>query len=114
VYDIIMKYIVLAIFVLFAAQPLQASSCDMHDAQDTSHSQHGDNGHAMDCCDDDPSGSADGCDSMSHCGASIAAGVTIDSTPLNVIFAASSYQHLADPGPLQNKIYSPPFRPPIT
>jgi hypothetical protein len=109
-----MKYIVLAIFVLFAAQPLQASSCNMHDAQDTSHSQHGDSGHAMDCCDDDPSGSSDGCDSMSHCGASTAAGVTIDSTPLNVIFAASSYQHLADPGQLQNKIYSPPFRPPIT
>ncbi len=109
-----MKYIVLAIFVLFAAQPLQASSCNMHDAQDTSHSQHGDSGHAMDCCDDDPSGSSDGCDSMSHCGASTAAGVTIDSAPLNVIFAASSYQHLAKAGALQSKIYSPPFRPPIT
>lgn len=112
-----MKYIVLAIFVLFAAQPLQVSSCDMHDAQDTSQSKHGDmhndDGHAMDCCDDDPSDSSDGCDSMSHCGACTAAVVTIDTSPLNIIFTASSYQHLAYSGLPQSKFYSPPFRPPI-
>jgi len=112
-----MKYIVLAIFVLFAAQPLQATSCDMHDAQDTSQSQHGqmheDEGHAMDCCDDDPADSSDHCGSMSHCGACTAAVVAIDTSPLNVFFAASSYQHLANSGMHQSKFYSPPFRPPI-
>ena len=112
-----MKYIVLAIFVLLAAQPLQASFCDMHDAQDTPQSQHGDmhdnDGHAMDCCDDDPADSSDNCGSMSHCGACTAAVVAIVASPLSIIFSASSYQHMANSGLPQSKFYSPPFRPPI-
>jgi len=65
-----MKYVLLAIFVLFAAQPLQASSCDMYGGQNSGHSQHGDmldsDMNDMDCCDDDPASPGDGCDSMSR------------------------------------------------
>ncbi len=43
-YDCVMKYVFLAIFVLIASQPMQVSSCDMQNAQQTS--QHG--SHDMD------------------------------------------------------------------
>ena len=54
-----MKYVLLAIFVLIAAQPLQASYCDICDGQDSGQSQHGNMNEStmdndmqdMDCCD---------------------------------------------------------------
>ena len=108
-----MKYIFLAIFVLFAAQPFQASSCDMHDAQGISHTQHGDMQADMDCCDHDPSDSSDNCDSMSHCGAGSAGFATMDSSPVNVVFAAPLHQKFAYSSQALSKFNSPPFRPPI-
>ena len=112
-----MRYIFLAIFVFLAAQPLQASSCDMQSGQDMSHGQHGDMQHenegGMDCCDPDPSNPSGGCDSMSHCGASAAAGVTIDTSPVGVAHPASSHDHLANSGHPLSCFKSPPFRPPI-
>ena len=112
-----MKYIFLAIFVFLAAVPFQASSCDMHDEQGISHTQHGDmqddNGSDMDCCDDGPSDSSHNCDSMSHCGAGSAGFATVDSSPVNVTFTASLHQHLANSGHPLSRFNSPPFRPPI-
>ena len=112
-----MKYIFLAIFVLFAAQPFQASSCDMHDAQGISHHQHGDmqddNGADMDCCDHDSSDSSDNCDSMSHCGAGSAGFATVDSSPANVAFTAPLHQQFTYSSRALSRFNSPPFRPPI-
>ena len=112
-----MRYVFLAIFVFLAAQPLQASFCDMHDAQGMSHSQHGDmqddSEGGMDCCDHGPSESSDNCDSMSICGASTAAGVTIDTFPITIAYSASSHDQLANSGHPLNCFKPPPFRPPI-
>ena len=112
-----MKYVFLAIFVLFATQPVQAAPCDMHDAQGISHSQHGDmqdnNDPDTDCCDHEPLDSSDNCDSMSHCGASLASFATIDTSPATVVFVEPSLRHLANSGEPLSQFYSPPFRPPI-
>ena len=114
-----MKYVLLAIFVLFATQPIQASECNMPDAQGTSHGQHGDmqdqDGPDLDCCDNDSSGSSTDCDSMSHCVAGSATGAAINTAPLSAaFFTTSSQQYLVDSdGPL-SRFNSPPFRPPIT
>ena len=112
-----MKYIFLAIFVLFAAQPFQASSCDMHDTQDISHTRHadmqGDNEADMDCCDPDPSDSSHNCDSMSHCGAGSAGFATMESSPVNVAYTAPLPLHFAYSSQALSKFNSPPFRPPI-
>ena len=108
-----MKYVLLAIFVLFAAQPLQASSCDMCDGQNTGHSQHDSDMQDMDCCDHDPADTDDGCDAMSHCGACTAGVMAIYPSTVNAIFSTNSRQYLADTGDPLNKFSSPPFRPPI-
>jgi hypothetical protein len=115
-YDVVVKYVLLAIFVLFAAQPLQAAPCDMHDTQGTTHNQHGDmqenSDMDMDCCDHDPSAPADNCDSQFHCGASTAA-VTINSGTVNVNFSPGSRHFLPGSGEPISAFSSPPFRPPI-
>ena len=116
-----MKHVLLAIFVLLAAQPLQASFCDMCDAQEQTHEQHGDmNGDMnhgdmqdMDCCDDDPAKPIDGCDSMSHCGACTAGVVTLNANMINAVYSISSRQFLPDSGEPLTRFKSPPFRPPI-
>jgi hypothetical protein len=112
-----MKYVLLAIFVLFAAQPLQASPYDMCDGQNSGHSQHGDmldsDMNDMDCCDDDPVDSGDGCGSMSHCGACTAGVTAINPSVTNAIFSTSSRQHSPDTGDPLNRFNPPPFRPPI-
>ena len=117
VYDSVMKYVLLAIFVLFATQPLQASPCDMCDGQNLGHSQHGDmpdhDMGDMDCCDHDPAGTDDGCGSMSHCGACTAGVMVISPTVANPIFSSDSRQYSPDTGEPLSRFNSPPFRPPI-
>ena len=117
-----MKYVLLAIFVLLAAQPLRASLCDMCDAQETTQGAHGDMDHGdmdhgnmqdMDCCDQDPAGSHDSCDSMSHCGACTASVVVLNADMAISIFTVVSHQFLSDAGEPLYRIKSPPFRPPI-
>ena len=117
-----MKYVLLAIFVLFAAQPLQASWCDMCDGQGTTLDSHdgmhdGDMDHGdmsdMDCCDSDPAKPMDGCNSMSHCGACTAGVVTLDANMAAFVFTVASRQYLPDSGEPLSRFKSPPFRPPI-
>jgi hypothetical protein len=61
-----MKYIFLAFFVLLAAQPVQASPCDMQSPQETvhgdSHDMNHDDSMDMDCCDPDSPDSSENCD----------------------------------------------------
>jgi len=113
-----MKYVFLAIFVLIATQPVQLASCDMHDSQQTS--QHGshdmDNNdtQAMDCCDHDPSGPSDGCDSLTHCGASSTGVMAFNAFPVNAIFKTNTRLYLPDTGEPISNFNPPPFKPPIT
>ena len=88
-----MKYVFLAIFVLIASQPVQVSSCDMHESEQTSQHgshdmDHGD-GQGMDCCDHDPSVPSDTCDSVFHCGACPTGVMAISSFVVNVVFKAN-------------------------
>jgi hypothetical protein len=112
-----MKYVLLAMFVLFAAQPMQASACDMHDGQNIAHSQHGnmhdDKGHGMDCCDNDGTGMSDGC-SMEQCGACPAGLSAVKPSVLNFIFDSSSQQYMSASNAPMCRFSSPPFRPPIS
>ena len=116
-----MKYVLLAIFVLFASQPSQLVSCDMHNGQDTSHSQHGnmhdspmdDQGQGMDCCDHDPDKKDDACDSLLHCGAFAAGFVAVTPSVLDTVFSSNAQQMLDIVDGILSRSGSPPFRPPI-
>ena len=112
-----MKYVLLAMFVLFAAQPLQASVCDVHDGQGSVHSQHGnmhdDNNPGMDCCGDDASGMSDSC-SMEQCGTCLAGMSAVKPSLVNVIFNTGSEQYLPISDAPNCSFKSPPFRPPIS
>jgi len=112
-YNAAMRYIFLAIFVFLAAQPLQASPCDMHDAQGTSQAQHGDM-NDMDCCGHDSIPPSDNCDPLSHCGACTAGVVTVDFDSTIAVFATNPRLHLLDTGEPLSRFNSPPFRPPIS
>ena len=118
-YDSAMKYVLLAIFVLLAAQPLRASLCDMCNDQGTTQGPHGDmhggnmdhgNMQDMDCCDHD---SNDSCDSMSHCGACTASVIALDASLVVSVHTTASRQYLSDSGEPLNQFKPPPFRPPI-
>jgi hypothetical protein len=122
-----MKYVLLAIFVLFAAQPLRASMFDMCNDQGTTQGSHGDmpqedmhggdmshgDMQDMDCCEQDPADSHDSCDSMSHCGACTASVVALNADMAISVFTVVSRQYLSDTGEPLYRIKSPPFRPPI-
>ena len=121
VYDALMKFILLAIFVLFAAQPLPATSCDMSNGQGTDHSQHGnmhdtpmDDGQGMDCCDHDSDEPDDGCDPMSHCGACPVGFAALNPAALNMSLSSNSQPFMVVTGGPPHRTVSPPFRPPIT
>jgi len=123
-----MKYVLLAIFVLFAAQPLRASLCDMCNGQGATESvdnhvhgsdmNHGDM-QDMDCCDHDsadshdPLDSNDSCDSMSHCGACTASVVVLDANSAFSVYTTASRQYLSGTGEPLYRVKTPPFRPPI-
>jgi hypothetical protein len=117
VYDSVMKYVFLAIFVLIAAQPVQAKVCDMNDAQNSGHSQHGsmhdtsDTG--MDCCEGDASGMDENC-SMEQCGTYAAGMTAIKPSLLNLVFNTGSQQFISAVDAPMHSSSSPPFRPPIS
>ena len=116
-----MKFILLAIFVLFAAQPLPAPACDMHDGPETTDApagnlqegpmDHGDQ--AMDCCDQDPETPGDGCDPLSHCGACPTGLAGLVPSTTNVMFDSGLRFYVSATGAPLSRTGSPPFRPPI-
>jgi hypothetical protein len=121
VYIIAMKYVLLAIFVLFAAQPLQplqASGCDMHAGQDTGKSQYGsmhDSGmNDLGCYDHDPADNGNNCGAMSHCGACSAGFVAVKPFESVISFNSSSRQFLLATNAPLSRYSTPPFRPPIS
>ena len=116
-----MKYVLLAIFVLFAGQPLQAVSCDMHNSQDANYNQHGnmhdspmdDQMQDMDCCDHDPDKQGDACDSLSQCGAFAAGFVAVTPSTLDTVNSSNARQIFDIVDGILSRCDPPPFRPPI-
>jgi len=117
VYDCVMKYVFLAIFVLITAQPVQVMSCDMHDSQQTSqhgsHDMNSDGEQGMDCCDHDPSVPSDSCDSIFHCGACPTGVMAFSALTVNAIIKTHTRLYLPDTGEPLSNFNPPPFKPPI-
>ena len=117
-----MKYVLLAIFVLLAAQPTYAARCDMHATQQTS--QHGSHdmdhgmdhgqGQPMDCCDNEPSMPAGHCDSLFHCGACPAGVLSFDTLAVSTAFKTNARLIVPDTGEPLSNFNPPPYKPPIS
>ena len=127
-----MKYVFLAIFVLIASMPVQVSSCDMHDARQTSQQGSHDMDHAnmdhdnmghggidqdgaqgMDCCDHDPAVPSDNCDSMVDCSVCTAGIMAFSVFTIYAIFKADTRLYLPAIGEPLSRFNPPPFKPPI-
>jgi hypothetical protein len=113
-----MKYIFLAIFVLIAAQPpVQVSTCNMHDAQQSSqHASHDmdhGGGQKMDCCDHDPGMPPDHCNPVFHCGAHSVGVMAFNAFVFSIMFVPGERLELPDTGDPLNNYTPPPFKPPI-
>jgi len=112
-----MKYIFLAIFVLIAAQPVQATWCNVNDAQQCSQHgshdrDHGD-GQNMDCCDHDPGMPSDQCNAALHCGAHSLGFMAFNTIAINVILQMGDCLDRPDNGEPPSNFIPPPFKPPI-
>jgi hypothetical protein len=112
-----MRYVLLAIFVLLASQPVQVTACDMHDArQNAQHGTH-DMGHGggqkMDCCDHDPGMPPDHCNPVFHCGAQSVGVMAFNALTVSVMFVPGDPLDLPDTGDPLSNFSPPPFKPPI-
>jgi hypothetical protein len=108
-----MKQLILAILIVIAAQPLQASSCAMDTAQTVQHAMDT-SGSDADCCDHEQPGSSDSCDPQMHCGAApsgvavIDAGIDSRAVPVNGLLPFFKNR------PLSPSFDPPLYRPPIS
>jgi len=105
-----MKHVILALLILFAAQPVQASFCSMD-------MNMGDMDMSMDdsdCCNHEQPDSSDSCDPKMHCGAAPAgvavldAGLDSRAVPLSGLLPSFKNR------PLSPSFDSPLYRPPIS
>jgi hypothetical protein len=107
------KQVILAILIVIAAQPLQASFCAMDMGQTAQHLMDVD-GSDSDCCNHDQPGSTDSCDPQIHCGAAPAgvavldAGLDSRAVPLSGLLPSFKNR------PLSPSFDSPLYRPPIS
>ena len=110
-----MKHLILALLILIAAQPLQASSCGIDTGVDHSVHQAVDSDRSSsDCCDHDEHEPVDFCDPLVHCGA-VPAGLAVlcaslDPGAVPAIGRLPSFKSQ----PLFAHFDAPPFRPPIS
>ncbi len=117
-----MKHVILALLILFAAQPVQASFCSMdmnmgdmdmsmdHVMQQT---MDGD-GSDSDCCDHDDTDTSHSCDSPAHCGAAPAGAAVLDAGfDAGTVLIAGRLPSFKN-GPLSPSFDSPLYRPPIS
>lgn len=112
-----MRFILLAIFVLIASQPVQVSACDMHDApqsaQHGSHDMDHGGGQKMDCCDHDPGMPSDHCNPAFHCNAHSMGAMAFDAISLSVVYIQGDRLDWPDSSPPLSNFTPPPFKPPI-
>ena len=117
-----MKQVILAILIVIAAQPVQASLCsmdmtmsDMNMAMDHVMQQAPELPcHDADCCDHDDSDTSHSCDSPVHCGAAPAGAAVLDAGfDAGTVLIAGRLPSFKN-GPLTPSFNSPPYRPPIS
>jgi hypothetical protein len=117
-----MKQVILAILIVIAAQPVQASLCSMDMGMGDMNM--GMN-HVMpqapdapspdaDCCDHDGKDTSQSCDSPAHCGAAPAGAAVLDAGfDAGTVLPAGRLPSFKN-GPLTPSFDSPPYRPPIS
>jgi hypothetical protein len=117
-----MKHVILALLILFAAQPVKASFCsmdmnmgDMDMGMDHVMQQESDAPYSgSDCCNHEQPGSTDSCDPQLHCGAAPAGVAVLDASldsravPVNGLLPSFKNR------PLSPSFDSPLYRPPIS
>ena len=117
-----MKHVILALLILFAAQPVQASFCstdmnmgDMDMSMDHIMQQATDAPSPdSDCCDHDDTDTSHSCDSPAHCGAAPAGAAVLDAGfDAGTVLIAGRLPSFKN-GPLTPSFNSPPYRPPIS
>jgi hypothetical protein len=117
-----MKHVILALLILFAAQPVQASLCSMdmnmgdmdmgmnHVMQQTTDVD----GSDSDCCNHEQPGSSGSCDPKMHCGAAPAGVAVLDASLDSRAVPISGLLPLFKNRPLSPSFDSPLYRPPIS
>ena len=107
------KQVVLAILIVIAAQPLQASFCGM-DMGQVAQRMMDVGGSDSDCCDHEQPGSTDSCDPLMHCGAVPAGVAVLDTTLDSRIVPVTGNLPWFRNRPLSPSFDSPLYRPPIS
>ncbi len=108
-----MKQVILAILIVFAAQPLQASFCAMEMGQDMQHAMDV-GGSDPDCCNHEQPGSTDSCDPLMHCGAAPAGVAVLDAGLVSQTVPVSGNLPSFQSRPLSPSFDSLLYRPPIS
>ena len=116
------KQLILAILIVIAAQPLQASVCSMDMAMGDMNMgmdhamQHAPDAPSpdADCCDHDDTNTPHPCDSAAQCGAAPAGAAVLDAGfDAGTVLIAGRLPSFKN-GPLTPSFDSPPYRPPIS
>ena len=117
-----MKNVILALFVLFAAQPVQASFCTMDLNMGNMNSamdhvmQHAVDAPVpdVDCCEHEDTDTSRSCDSTAFCGATPASAAVLEAGLKSGTVLMVRRLPLFKNSPLTPSFDSPPYRPPIS
>lgn len=107
------KQLILALLIVIAAQPLQASLCTMDTGQSMHHAMDA-GGSDADCCDHEQPDSSNSCDPLMHCGAAPAGVAVLDATFDSPTAPVSGLLPSFINGPLSPSFDPPLYRPPIS
>ena len=107
------KQVILAILIVIAAQPLQASVCEMDMGQIAQHMMDFDSSDS-DCCSHEQPGSSDSCDPLLLCGAAPAGVAVLDAGLDSGTVPVSGHLLSFKNRPLSPSFDSPLYRPPIS
>jgi len=108
-----MKQVILALLIVIAAQPLQASLCAMDMGQEVQHLMNA-GGADSHCCDHEQPDSTDSCDPQMHCGAAPAGVAVLDAGPDSQSAPVAGLLFSFKNRPLSSSFDSPLYRPPIS
>ncbi len=108
-----MKQVILAILIVIAAQPLQASFCAMDMDQEVHHSMDS-GGSDPGCCDHEQPDSSDSCDPQMHCGAAPASVAVLDAGLVSHAIPVTGLLASFNDRPLSPSFDFPLYRPPIS
>jgi hypothetical protein len=108
-----MKHVILALLIVIAAQPLQASFCSMDMGQAAQHMMDTE-GSGADCCNHEQPDSSDSCNPQMHCGAAPAGVAVLDAGIFSRAVPVSGLLPSFKNRPLSPSFDLPLYRPPIS